>query len=56
MLDPVFKVFDQAAIMLTPRFAMGAATVGGRIYVPAGVAASPGGMFDAVLTLEVFIP
>jgi N-acetylneuraminic acid mutarotase len=55
-LDPVFKVFDQAALMLTPRFSMGAAAVGGRIYVPGGIALAPNNGVQAVLTTEVFTP
>jgi hypothetical protein len=56
VLDPFWSVFDQAALMITPRFGMGAATVNGRIYVPGGIAASSTTMFAAVGTLEVFTP
>ena len=56
VLDPQAVRFDEASVMLTPRFGMGAATVGGRIYVPAGIAASAADMFAPVPTLEVFIP
>jgi hypothetical protein len=56
VLDPVAGMFSDAAVMLTPRFGMGAATVGGRIYVPAGIAAAPDDMFSPVPTLEVFVP
>jgi N-acetylneuraminic acid mutarotase len=56
VLDPVWGVFDQAAVMITPRFGMGAAAIGARIYVPAGIAASAGMMFAPVPTMEVFIP
>jgi len=56
VLDPKAVRFEEASVMLTPRFGMGAATVGGRIYVPAGIAASAVDMFRPVPTLEVFIP
>jgi hypothetical protein len=56
VLDPVWKVFDQAALMITPRFGTGAAVVGGRIYVPSGVAATGTDKFDPVPTLEAFTP
>jgi N-acetylneuraminic acid mutarotase len=56
VLDPQALRFDEASVMLTPRFGMGAATVGDRIYVPAGIAASTATMFAPVPTLEVFIP
>lgn len=56
VLDPVAVKFEQASVMLTPRFGMGAAAVGGKIYVPAGIAATAENRFGAVPTLEVFIP
>jgi hypothetical protein len=56
VLDPDWGVYDQAAIMITPRWGMGAATVGGRIYVPGGIAADAMVMFKAVPTMEVFTP
>jgi N-acetylneuraminic acid mutarotase len=55
-LDPASKTFGEAEVMLTPRFGMGAATVDGRIYVPAGIAAVGENRFAAVPTFEVFIP
>ncbi|HXU80316.1 MAG TPA: hypothetical protein VN914_02895 [Polyangia bacterium] len=55
-LDPDFGIYDQVALMITPRWGMGAVAVGGRIYVPSGIAADPVAMFKAVNTMEVFIP
>jgi N-acetylneuraminic acid mutarotase len=57
VLDPSSGMFKEAARMITPRFAMGAAAVGPRIYVPAGIAAAGDGtMFQAVSKLEAFVP
>lgn len=56
-LDPAGGPFQMASLMITPRFAMGAATVGGRIYVPGGIGMAESGMpFQPIPTMEVFIP
>ena len=56
VMNPPAVGFEEAALMLTPRWGMGAAVVGGRIYVPAGIKASAVNMFEATLIMEVFIP
>jgi N-acetylneuraminic acid mutarotase len=57
VLDPVKTTRDKVTPMTTPRFAMGAATIGGRIYVPSGVAAvGRPDNFQPVSTFEVFVP
>jgi hypothetical protein len=56
-LDPAGGSFEQAAVMLTPRFATGAATVDGKIYVPTGIAeGAMANTFAPVPALEVFTP
>jgi hypothetical protein len=56
-LDPTSGTFEEAAVMLTPRFGTGGVTIDKKIYVPTGIAAVPGPRpFQPVPTLEVFIP
>ncbi len=57
VFDPVAGIWDSGALLITPRFATGAAAVDGKIYFPGGVALiDPPSTFAPVPTLEVFIP
>lgn len=57
VMDPATGGWGTAAPMGTPRFAMGAAAVAGRLYVPAGAAlVRPPMEFQPVRALEVFVP
>jgi hypothetical protein len=57
VLDPATGSWTMAAPMPTPRFAMGAAVIGDRLYVPAGAAlVRPPDLFGASPALEVFVP
>lgn len=56
-LDPITDTWSEVAPMTTARFAMGAATLDDRIYVPTGAAQLGGpNMFGPVPVLEVFVP
>jgi N-acetylneuraminic acid mutarotase len=54
VLDPVTTAWSTIATLPTPRFAMGAAVVGNRFYVPTGLGEVPtAAMYDAMPAMEV---